>query len=161
MRLSAQEEYGLRCLLQIARQGEQGTLTILEISRAEGLSKEYVAKLMRVLRRGGLVESVRGQSGGYRLARPAAGVAVGEVVAVLGGRLFEPNFCERHSGTERNCTHSVDCSIRSLWGMVQRAVDQVLSRITLKDLLSSEVTMTSLTTELVSSPVEANQPAVT
>ena len=53
MKLSAQEEYGLRCLLRLGAQGDGGNLTIPEISRIEGISPEYVAKLMRILRREG------------------------------------------------------------------------------------------------------------
>ena len=70
MKFSSQEEYGLRCLLRIARQGRKASLTIPEISEAEGLSSFYVAKLMRILRRAGLVKSARGQIGGYSLSRP-------------------------------------------------------------------------------------------
>lgn len=143
MKLSSQEEYGLRCLLQIGKVGDGGSLTIPEISRAEGISPEYVAKLMRILRRGGLVTSVRGQGGGYSLARPADQITVGETISVLGGRFFESDFCERHSGAERICTHSVDCSIRSLWQLLQLAVDHVLTQTTLKDLLCNEHEMVS------------------
>jgi Rrf2 family protein len=148
MKLTAQEEYGLRCLLQIGRLGDGASLTIPEISRAEGLSIDYVAKLMRILRRGGFVKSIRGSVGGYTLARPADEINVGEVLAVLGGRIFEPNFCDRHAGIESLCTHSVDCSVRSLWRAVQAAIDQLLSKITLKDLLCSEPEMDSLVTDL-------------
>jgi Rrf2 family protein len=149
MKLSSQEEYGLRCLLRIGARGEGGTLTIPEISRAEGISPEYVAKLMRILRRGGLLKSARGAAGGYTLSRPADQITVGEALYLLGGRLFESDFCDRHSGFESLCTHSIDCSIRSLWRALQTAVDQVLTRTTLKDLLCSEPEMVSLVTDLV------------
>lgn len=137
MKLSAQEEYGLRCLIQIGRNElDVGRgLTIPEISQAEGLSIPNVAKLMRILRIGGFVESTRGQTGGYSLSRPVDQIVVGDVLTVLGGRLFGPNFCEEHTGVVDLCTHSVDCSIRSLWNAVQFAIDQVLGRITLQDLL--------------------------
>ncbi len=149
MKLTSQEEYGLRCLLRIAREGEGGSLTIPKISQKEGISNFYVAKLMRILRRSGLVKSVRGQSGGYALARPADQIVVGEALAVLGGRLYEPAFCEEHSGSESLCTNSVDCSVRSLWRAVQQVIDQVLSKTTLKDLLSNEQQMSSWTGHLV------------
>jgi Rrf2 family protein len=141
MKLSSQEEYGLRCLLRVGRAGEGGSLTIPELSRAEGISEANAAKMMRVLRRGGFVKSTRGQSGGYALSRPAGEIAVGHVVAVLGGRLYEPAFCDGYAGVEISCTHMPDCSIRSVWRMVQQAVDQVLGKITLKDLLVSEPEM--------------------
>ena len=141
MKLTAQEEYGLRCLLRVAEAGESESLTIPEIGRAEALSIAYVAKLMRILRQGEFVKSVRGQTGGYTLARRPENIPVGEVLAVLGGRLFEPGFCDQFSGLKRFCTHSVDCSIRSLWRAVQSAVDSVLTGITLQDLLQKESDM--------------------
>ncbi len=141
MKLTSQEEYGLRCLLRVGRAGQGESLTIPELSRAEGISEPNVAKMMRVLRRGGFVTSTRGQSGGYALSRPAGEIMVGQVLATLGGRLYEAAFCEGHSGLERSCMHMPDCSIRSVWRLVQRAVDQVLGKITLKDLLKSEPEM--------------------
>jgi Rrf2 family protein len=138
VKISAQEEYGVRCLLQIGRRGEGASLTIPEISRAEGISSHYAAKLLGVLRRGGLIKSVRGQSGGYTLARPLREITVGEAVAVLGGRLYHPDFCDSHVGGEVVCAHTVECSIRSLWRNVQHAVDQVLGKTTLEDLLPKD-----------------------
>ena len=141
MKLSAQEEYGLRCLLRLGREGDGASLTISELSQREGITAPNVAKLMRVLRRAGYVLSTRGKEGGYTLARPAEEINLGEALAVLGGRLYDPTFCGRHSGVERLCTHMPDCSIRSVWRLVQGAVDQVLGRLSLRDLLCSEEQM--------------------
>ena len=141
MKMSSQEEYGLRCLLRVGRESPEGSVTIGELSRSEGISEPNVAKMMRVLRNGGFVRSTRGQAGGYTLARPAEKIPLGEVLAALGGRLYEPSFCDTHAGIERLCTHMPDCSIRSVWRMVQLAVDQVLGKITLKDLLVTEKEM--------------------
>lgn len=141
MKLSSQEEYGLRCLLRIAREGEGSSVTIPEISEAEGISTFYAAKLMRLLRRGGFVTSARGQAGGYTLSRPPEKIVIGEVLALLGGRLFDPAFCESHSGVEQLCTHTVDCSIRSLWRAVQIVVDHVLNKTMLKELVANEQEM--------------------
>jgi len=147
MKLSSQEEYGLRCLLQVAHHGPEGSMTIPEIAGIEGLSIPHVAKLMRLLRRGGFVKSVRGQAGGYKLARTPDQVNIGEVLAWMGGRLFEPSFCTLHSGMAKLCTHSVDCSIRSLWQSVQYVVDQVLDKVTLADLLGGERQVSSWITD--------------
>lgn len=136
MKITAQEEYGIRCLLRLGRSGEGASLTIAEVSRAEGISKEYVAKLMRVLRKGGLVRSVRGQAGGYVLSRGLDQIPVSEAMAVLGGRLYDPQFCDQHS-MEGTCSHSGEgCSVQHLWRSVQDVVDQVLARVTLADLLN-------------------------
>ena len=149
MKFSSQEEYGSRCLVRLARAGESASLTIHEVSQAEGLSIPYVAKLMRILRRGGFVKSVRGQAGGYSLARPAEQIVMGDLLAALGGRLYEPEFCRHHSGNLKNCLNTTDCSIRPVWQTVQLAVDQVLNKMTLKDLLQSEQAMASLTSTMV------------
>lgn len=141
MKLSAQEEYGLRCLLHLVRVPHGTSMTIPEISSAEGLSVPNVAKLMRLLRMGGLVQSVRGQSGGYTLARPAEAIPVSEVLEVLGGKFFSEHFCERHSGRQNVCMHSTDCSLRVLWSAIQGVLVQVLDRMTLRDLLRSEQEM--------------------
>lgn len=149
MKLSGQEEYGMRCLLRIAREGEGGSLTIPEISQAEGISSFYAAKLMRLLRCGGFVKSARGQVGGYSLARPADQIRVGEVLAAIGGRLFETDFCDSHTGIEKLCTNSVDCSVRWLWRSMQLVLDQFLTKLTLKDLVSNEEEMTSRSDSLI------------
>jgi Rrf2 family protein len=135
MKFSAQEEYGLRCLLQLGMQGDGGSLTIAELSQREGISVPNVAKMMRVMRRAGFVTSTRGKDGGYTLARPASEMRVSEILATLGGRLYEAGFCEKHAGVEQVCAHDTDCSIRSLWQTVQSAVDQVVGQLTLRDLL--------------------------
>ena len=70
MKLGANEEYGLRCLVRIGYAGKGGSLTIPEMSHAEGVSPAYAAKILRVLRKGGFVKAERGKEGGYTLARP-------------------------------------------------------------------------------------------
>jgi Rrf2 family protein len=142
MKVSAQEEYGLRCLMQMARGGAEKSLSITEISRAEGLSAPNVAKLMRIMRLGGLVSSVRGQAGGYALARPAEDITLDQVLKVLGGPLFESQFCDRHTGIEKKCTHRGDCSMRPVWMKLQSLVGEVLTRTSLDDLLRNEEQMT-------------------
>ena len=160
MKFTAQEEYGLRCLLQIGRQGKGGSLTIPEVAAAEGISAPYVAKLVRILRQGGFLRSMRGQSGGYALARVPEQIVIGEVLAVLGGRLFESEYCEQYPGSLASCTHTVDCSIRSLWRAVQTGVDRVLSRTTLRDLLGSEEETSVSVGELVRIGESQPEPAV-
>jgi len=154
MKFSSQEEYGLRCLLQIARRSlpvsseginieNFGSMTIPEISKVEGLSTTHVAKILMILRKAGFITSTRGQSGGYTLARPATLITVDEVLTALGGKLFDGDFCQRHSGSLDVCTHEVDCSIRSVWQIVQQAVDSVLIKLTLADMLAKKEELVS------------------
>lgn len=137
MKLTAQDEYGLRCLLAIAREGENGCLTIPEISKAEGLTPSHVAKLLSILRRAGLLKSMRGQLGGYTLTRPAKDIVVKDVLGALGGRLYDGAFCIRHDGILECCVHQKMCGLRPLWTELQEAVDAVLSRFTVQDLVDA------------------------
>lgn len=152
MKFSTQEEYGLRLLLRIGKNNSLNGLTIPELSELEGLTEANAAKILRILRLAGFVESSRGQTGGYKLSRSANEILIGDVLTSLGGKLYESSFCELHAGVENICTNSIDCSIRSLWKTIQTMLDSVLSRITLQDLLGNEqqveLLVTNLTDEL-------------
>jgi DNA-binding IscR family transcriptional regulator len=93
-----------------------------------------------MLRLGGFVVAARG-TGGYSLARPANRIDLSDVMAVLGGRLFEGSFCETHPGQLKSCVRLADCSVRVLWRALQEAIDDVLRRTTLQDLLFTEQQM--------------------
>jgi Rrf2 family protein len=139
MKVSAQEEYGLRCMLQVAAQPPTEPMTLAEIARREGMSVPYVAKLMAALRQGALVESVRGRSGGYVLTRAPENISVLDVMLALGERLFDSEYCDRYHGTnDESCVHAHGCSIRSVWTRVETIVSDVLRRITIADLLRLE-----------------------
>ena len=138
MKITAQEEYGLRILIRIATCKDSAGLSIPQLSETEGLSSHYVAKLTRVLRMGGFINSTPGLKGGYVLAKPARDIGIKQVLKVLGGVLFDQDFCGTHAGSLKLCTNSVDCSARSLWQMIQFTVDQLLDKITLYDLANSE-----------------------
>lgn len=138
MKITAQEEYGLRILIRIAGCKDKAGLSIPQLAEAEGLSSHYVAKLTRILRMGGFINSTPGHKGGYVLARQAREIGIRGVLEALGGVLFDKRFCQSHSGTMRLCTNSVDCSARSLWQMIQYTVDQLLDRITLHELVNTE-----------------------
>jgi Rrf2 family protein len=137
MKITAQEEYGLRCLLQLARHHGTEPLTVGIIAEEEGMSTPYVGKLMGHLRQSGLVESVRGRSGGYVLTRPAEAITLADALEALGGSFFSSGFCDEHNGTNARCVHLGECSIRSLWGVLGDIFDRVLRRTTLADLAAS------------------------
>jgi len=144
MHLSSQEEYGLRCLLEVAHRFDDpdtpALVSIQDIARAEGLSPEYVAKLMRVLRTGELVTSTRGANGGYRLSRHPSRITLWDALSVLGsGPLFTESFCSSHPGLRSDCVHSGDCSIRPVWREISGLLRAALSAVTLDDLRHGEL----------------------
>jgi len=141
MQLLAQEEYGLRCLIQVARERGPDPLTIPEIAEREGISPEYAAKLMRALRQTELVVSTRGAGGGYRLARPAREITAWQVIQALGGSLFPAEFCDSHPGQLRDSVHSRGCSLRGLWSSVEHAIRGVLENVTVAELARDDSTL--------------------
>lgn len=138
MKITAQEEYGLRLLIRIAACKDADGMSIPQLSEAEGITPHYVAKLTRILRMGGFINSTPGYKGGYVLAKPSHEIIINNVLKSLGGPLFDNAFCGTHAGSMKLCTHSVDCSSRSLWQMIQFLLDNFLDKITLHDLVNSE-----------------------
>jgi Rrf2 family transcriptional regulator, iron-sulfur cluster assembly transcription factor len=138
MKITAQEEYGLRILIRIACCKDETGMSIPQLSEAEGITTPYVAKLTRLLRLAGFINSTPGYKGGYVLAQPAKEININKVLKALGGSLFDTSFCSSHAGSMKMCTHSVDCSARSLWQMVQFSIDQILDKISLHDLVNPE-----------------------
>jgi Rrf2 family transcriptional regulator, iron-sulfur cluster assembly transcription factor len=151
MKITAQEEYGLRILIRIAR-SEEG-MTIQQLTEAEGLSSHYIAKLTRILRMEGFINSTPGNKGGYVLAKTSKEIIINKVLKALGGALYDTSFCEFHSGGLKLCANSVDCSSRSLWRMIQFTVDQLLDRITLYDLAGKETDSGNILQQLL---IESN-----
>ena len=138
MKINKQDEYGIRVLLRIARSDSEAGLSIPQLSELEGMSQPYVGKITRMLRMAGFVESTRGQKGGYVLAKDPKEIIIKDVISSLGGNLFNKDFCGQHSGEIKFCTNSVDCSVRSLWTILQYTVDKVLANISLQDLIGNE-----------------------
>ncbi|MFH0736216.1 MAG: Rrf2 family transcriptional regulator [bacterium] len=139
MKFSTQEEYSIRLLLRIAKFHKLGmSLTIPEISKAEGLTQHNAAKLLRLLRIGGFLESERGSIGGYTLAKKPNEIKLSDVLNTIGGRLFDDSFCNTHAGTNDICSNSIECSVRSLWRVIQTSIDNVLKDISLEELMESE-----------------------
>jgi Rrf2 family iron-sulfur cluster assembly transcriptional regulator len=135
MKITALEEYGLRCMMQLGRCAPGQSLTIGEIAEREGLSVANVRKLMALLRETGLVQSVRGRAGGYTLAGTAADIPLGRILESLGGRLYDKDYCARFTGPGGLCSNSPSCTLRSLWGILDGIVHGVLQRMSLAELI--------------------------
>lgn len=138
MKISAQEEYGLRCLLQLAKADKEGqSLTLAQIARLEGISVANAGKLMWILNKAGLVQSQRGTRGGYHLARPASEIRLNQVISVLDGNQTE-SHCKSYTGVLESCVHTGDCGIRPVILELHQIVDNALAEITLSQLLGTE-----------------------
>lgn len=137
MRITAVEEYGLRCLLSLAKDGTAGQSSISEIAEKEGLSVPYASKLLGILRKSGLVVAARGRSGGFTIARDPRQITMYEVLTALGGPLIDPNHCQKYSGLHDECVHINNCSVHDILGGLAGFVQEFLSRTSLHDIINA------------------------
>jgi len=137
MKISAQEEYGLRCLVQLATLRVGESLTLPQIAELEGISTANAGKLMWLLNKAGFVLSTRGTKGGYALARPAAEIRVSEIIKVLDEDVLSKH-CESYTGVLDTCVHKGDCGIRPVIVGLHEIVEHALSQITLAQLVGNE-----------------------
>lgn len=136
MKIAAQEEFGLRIMLRIA-QSKEG-VSINDISLKEGITKPNVAKICRVLRMAGFITSEKGHTGGYQLSKEPSEINMKELLNSLDKPMYHQEYCAKFSGETMICSQSVDCSVRSLWALLQFKVDEVLVKLTLADFLGKE-----------------------
>ncbi len=116
---------------------DDGPVTGREIASSERLPPDYVEQIMLKLRRAEIVTSTRGAHGGYRLARAPEGISVRDVIEASEHSTFEVH-CQTHPVEEARCASSHDCSIRPVWLLLQRRIDDVLEGVRLSDLLMQE-----------------------
>lgn len=140
MKITANEEYGLRIILRIAKiqENENRLVSLSEIAEAEGISSENAAAILSKLREGKLVESVRGKYGGYRLQSSLDLINLYQIMSALAKGTFDLQFCETHSGNQETCVHHSDCSVRSVWTNLNNLVNNFLASISLKNLMEDE-----------------------
>src|SRR6478672_5541480 len=137
MKISAQEEYGLRCLVQLATLPDGDSLTLPQIADLEGISSANAGKLMWLLNKAGFVQSTRGTKGGYCLARPAGDIRLSEIIKVLDDDVLNKH-CESYTGVLDACVHKGDCGIRPVIVGLHEIVENALSQITLAQVVGNE-----------------------
>lgn len=137
MRITTLAEYGVICALHLARRVDDGPITGREIAERERLPADYVEQILLKLRRANLVRSTRGAHGGYALARSPADISIRDVIEASEMTTFDLP-CVTHPVEEERCSSSHNCSIRPVWMLLQRKIDDVLGGVRLSDLLAEE-----------------------
>jgi Rrf2 family protein len=140
VRITTWAEYGLICALHLARRVDDGPVSGREIAAQEKLPADYVEQILLRLRRADIVQSTRGARGGYTLARPPADVSVRDVIQASELETFDLH-CVSHPIDNDRCSSSHECSIRPVWVMLQRRIDDVLASVHLADLMHDESTV--------------------
>ena len=137
MRITTLAEYGVICALHLARRTDEGPITGRELAELERLPADYVEQILLRLRRAGIVRSTRGAHGGYALARDAERISIRDVMEASETTTFDLH-CVSHPVGEERCSSSQTCSIRPVWLLLQRKIDDVLESVHLADLLQDE-----------------------
>jgi len=131
MKLSTRTRYGLRALIDLAKQPADGPVMLRKISERQGISKKYLDNIFTSLRLSGHLRTVRGASGGYLLAEDPSKIPVSHLVRALEGN-FSPVDCINQPEL---CEKSEHCVARRLWKEMEKAMYSVLDAYTLQDLV--------------------------
>ena len=133
MKLSTKGRYGLRAMIDLARYSEEEPVSISSIASRQDISERYLEQLVGLLRKAGLVQSIRGATGGYVLARSAGEISVGDVLRALEGSL-EPVKCAAFY-TEEGCTASDGCVTKYVWQKINDSIKETVDRMMLDELV--------------------------
>lgn len=132
MKLSTKGRYGLRALIDLAEYGEHEAVSISSISGRQNISESYLEQLFRLLRKAGLVKSIRGAGGGYQLSRAPEEISVGEVLTALEGDM-EPVSCGAFS-EEGSCDAADLCVTKHVWKKLNDAIEETLGSMMISEL---------------------------
>ena len=135
MKLSTRGRYGLRALIDLAVNQGDGTVSAQNIAKRQGISEGYLEQLIRIMKNGGLVISVRGAGGGYRLARPAEKISVGDILRCLEGSL-DAVECPALEGND--CSTADACVTKFVWKRINDAIANAVDSILLSELEEKE-----------------------
>ena len=130
MRLTTKGRFAVTAMMDLALRGGSGPVTLAEISTRQGISLSYLEQLFGKLRRHGLVNSVRGPGGGYRLAKPTAEIAVADIILAVD----EPIDATQCAGKE-NCQDDHKCLTHDLWANLNTHIFNYLRSVTLAELV--------------------------
>jgi len=129
VKLSTRAEYGLRAMLELALNQGKGPISLKTIAENQSISEPYLEQLLAGLRRAGLVESIRGAQGGYRLAKDASNIKVGDILRTLEGPIG-PMDCVIEDDI-KVCHRADTCVARGVWEKVRDSITSVVDSISL------------------------------
>lgn len=133
MRLSKRSTYGVRAMYDLALRCDDGPISVLSISKREGISVQYLEQLLNKLKKEGLVKSIRGPKGGYLLAKKPKDIKIGDIVRNLERDIVPVNCVS--IDTKAHCKKIDYCTTKFLWADLKESIDNVLDSTTLKDLV--------------------------
>lgn len=133
MKISTKGRYGLRALIDLAQYSEIEPVSINSIATRQGISERYLEQLMTLMKKAGLIKSIRGASGGYVLAKEIEEISVGDVLRALEGNL-QPVECAAFSQDD-SCEASGVCVTKYVWQRINESINKTVDEISLKQLV--------------------------
>ncbi len=135
MKISTKGRYALRVIVDLATCDPNKYTSIKTISERQNISEKYLEQIISALNKAGMVRSVRGAQGGYRLIKTPAEYTVGEILRSMEGSLA-PVACL--ADEDNQCPHSGDCVSLYVWEQIYDAVNSVVDSITVQDILNHQ-----------------------
>lgn len=136
IRLSTKGLYAVRAITRLANHYPNSPVSIKTLAEEERIPQHYLEQLMTRLRRNGLLISVRGPGGGYKLARSPDQISLGEVIRILEGNV-RLSRCVRWE-TKKRCSRESDCIPKDLWNELSHAFQKILNSISFQELINGE-----------------------
>jgi len=135
MKISTRGRYGIRAMVDLASNNGK-CKSIRSIAKSQGLSETYLEQLFMPLKRAGLIESIRGAQGGYRLNRPMEEITAGEILEVLEGSLYPTECLSGHDDSGCGSHYCDTCVAKRLWATLYKQSSDLLESVTLADMVS-------------------------
>lgn len=135
MKISTKGRYALRMLLDLAEHENCGYISLKDIAQRQNISKKYLEQIIPLLSNSGLLQTVRGAQGGYKLAKPASKYSVGDILRLTEGS-FAPVYCAEPNSEE--CPRRSECAVLPVWKGLYDVISEYLDGITLQDILDQK-----------------------
>lgn len=140
MKFTTKTEYGLVCMIYMARHAERVCLSIKEIAAHEKYPVPYIEKILQLLRRAKLISSHHGNKGGYSLSRKPSEITLKQIIDALEGGTFEV-FCAPETREGIVCTHFCLCGVKPVWRKTKQLLDEFYDSVTLEMMAKDEIAM--------------------
>lgn len=131
MKLSTRTRYGVRLLIDLAKNYNKGPFQLSAVSKLEDISEKYLGQITIILKNSGIINSTKGAFGGFYLTKPPEEINLKDVVRILEGDI---NIVECVTFNE-TCPRTSKCVTKNIWDEVTKAIEDTLGKYTLKDLV--------------------------
>jgi Rrf2 family protein len=133
MKITYKGDYALKTILDLALHYNQGVITIHDLAKRADIPLKFLEQVLLDLKKGGFVDSKRGVSGGYFLAKPPSQIKIGEVVRFIDGPI-EPIPCASRDAVYKGCSDIYKCAFKNIWVEVTKAICKIVDNISFEDL---------------------------